>query len=294
VVRILNALELFRKKLPGADAVRAGQNQMTLEEIKASLENLQRFTIEPLFSIAAGGVSKQPASLRLYVENQLQQTRLTRDESNRRVAGLEQSLQQYSSTGASVVGTQSVAIPGVPRAQGGIETPSLTPQLGESFLDRLMQISGRKEDASYRQDLTDRLISERFQAAKLEREMAYYDALGRSLAAPRAAGEGAGRAAAIEGRMKAAFDQVATATDHVVALYDQLSKNNLNPGTMLYTVTRPYTQQRVAPFTLLQAALWGVVFMILASFVLVIGALIHDRFHPARSRVAHTESLPGV
>ena len=239
-------------------------------------------------------MSKQPASLRLYVENQLQQTRLTRDESNRRAAGLEQSLQQYSqqSTGAPAAGTQNVPIPGFPRGQGGSET--LIPQFGESFLDRLMQMSSRNEDAGYRQGLTDRLIDERLQAAKLEREVAYYEGLGRSLATARSAGEGAGRAASIEGRMKTAFVQVATAVDHVVALYDQLSKNNLNPSTMLYTVTLPYTQQRVAPFTLRQAALWGVALMILASFVLVLAALIYDRFHPSRWRTAHRESLPGA
>jgi len=294
VVRILSALELFREKLPGADAVRAGEDQMTLEEIKSSLENLQRFTIEPLFGLAAGGVSKQPGALRLYVENQLQQTRLTRDESNRRVTGLEQSLLQYSqqSTGAPVAGTQGAPAPGFPRGQGGSET--LIPQFGESFLDRLMQMSSRNEDAEYRQGLTDRLIVERFKAAKLEREVAYYEALSRSLAAARAAGEGAGRAPTIEARMKTAFDQVATAMDHVVALYDQLSKNNLNPSTMLYTVTLPYTQQRVASFTLRQAALWGVALMILASFVLVLAVLIHDRFRPSRWRTAPRETPPSA
>jgi hypothetical protein len=142
-----------------------------------------------------------------------------------------------------------------------------------------MQMSSRKEEVIYRQRLIDRLIDERFRAAKLEHEVAYYETLSRLVAAARMSG--AGRAVAIEARMKTAFDELATSMDHVAALHNQLAKNNLNPSTLLYTVTLPYTQQRAVPFTVRTAALWGVALMIIAFFTLVLTALIYDRYHPA-------------
>jgi hypothetical protein len=75
VVRILDNIERLRQ-LSSADTVRAGPNQLTLAEVKASLEDLLRFGIEPLFSVANGGLSKQAEALRQYVDNQLLQTRL--------------------------------------------------------------------------------------------------------------------------------------------------------------------------------------------------------------------------
>ncbi|MEO5739972.1 MAG: hypothetical protein ABIS29_05185, partial [Vicinamibacterales bacterium] len=128
------------------------------------------------------------------------------------------------------------------------------------------------------------------QAAELEREVAYYETLSRSVAAARMSG-GAGRVPAIEARMKTVFDQLATITDQVVALQDQLAKNNLNPSTLLYTVTLPYTQERLVPLTLRVAALWGVALVIVAFFMLALTALIYDRFHPATWRTPRRASV---
>ncbi|MBM3809609.1 MAG: hypothetical protein FJW22_15635 [Acidimicrobiia bacterium] len=212
------------------------------------------------------------------------------------MAALEQSLQQYSqpTTGAPAAGAQNVPSPGFPRGQGGTET--LIPQFGESFLDRLMQMSSRNEDSAFRQDLTNRLIGERFNFAALEREMSYYGSLRRSLSDMRLRGPGELPVLAnqVEQSMKGAFEQVGTALDHVVSIYEQLSRNNLNPSTMLYTVTLPYTQQHVPAYTTRQATLWGVAIMTLASFVLALAVLIYDRFHPSRWRTASTESRPNA
>jgi len=295
VIRISDMVQLLRTKIPGADtAALAGQNRLTLADVEVQLGNLLRFNIEPLIGVVGGRLSKQPGEHRLYIDNQIFQTRLRRDEANRRVAGLEQSLQQYSqpTTGAPAAGAQNVPSPGFPRGQGGTET--LIPQFGESFLDRLMQMSSRNEDADYRQGLTNRLIDERFLAATFERELSYYDSLRRSFSDMRGVGESPALAKQVEQRMKGIFEQVGIATDHVVSIYEHLSRNNLNPSTMLYTVTLPYTQQHVPAYTTRQATLWGVAIMTLASFVLALAVLIYDRFHPSRWRTASTESRPNA
>jgi hypothetical protein len=277
VTRMLDSLDLFRKRLPGADAVRVGQNRVSLEEIKTSLENLQRFTINPLSSTAIARVSQDPPSLRLYIESQFQQARLKRDEANRRVAGLERSL-QYSEAQIETPTSLTHGSPGAV-AQKGQSGETLRTEVSDAFLDRLIQMSGRKEEVSYRQRLVDQLISERFQAAKLEHEATYYETQRHVVGAAHLSGTG--RVQELESRLKTAFDELAAATDNVVALHDQLAKKNLNPSTALYTLTLPYTQERIVPFTLWQAVLWGMAALIVTSFVLVLSALIYDHYHPA-------------
>lgn len=278
IARVLENIDVLRK-LPGADTVRGGPNQLTLAEVKASLEDVMQFELEPLAAMANSGVSKQLEVVRQYVDNQLVLVRLKRDEANRRAAGLEQSLQQYvlQSAGVSVTASQNVPIPGVQRPQAAAETPALIPQFSESFLDRIMQISSRAEDIAYRQRLTNDLIGERFLTAKLDRELAYYDALSRRLAGARGSAGRSDQAARLERQLKAAFDHAGLLVDHVVALYQEISKNSLNPGTMLYTVTVPYSVQRTSPFTTNRVLLGGVVTMMLAFGLLLMGVMARER-----------------
>lgn len=285
VVRVLENLGRL-KTLPGADAVRSGPNKLTLAEVQVALEDLLRFKIEPLLGLARTGVSKRAdlGRVSVYVENQLFQTQLKNDEATRRVKAIEDSLQAYvlNKGGTSATGGQNIPIPGIQR-QGTGETPALIPQFGESFLDRLVQMASKSDDIGYRQKLTDDLIGERLNAAKLQTEAFYYESLKRSLAGSPAAGRSEGGSLEaerrlVEQRLKDAFDQVSWALAHLTAIYDQLSKYNLNPTTMLYTVTLPYTQQRIESLSLRKVALTSMIVMLIAFIVLVIGSLVHHHY----------------
>jgi hypothetical protein len=282
VVRIIENVEELRK-LPGADAIRGGTKQLSLIDVKTALDDLVRFKLEPLLT-AALAANTRGDMLRAYFDNQLNQTRLKRDEAVRRVAAIEQGLQQYSMQSSGIVPTTSAD--GGPARAGGAEG-QVIPQFGESFLDRLMQMSGRNEDAPFRQGLTDDAIRARFESARLEREVAYYESVTKTAAGRGGASDAADPARLAE-QLKIAFGQMSDMLAHIGALYDQLSKNNLNPSTVLYAVTLPYTQQRVAPFTVQQAALWGVVIMILATLVLMASVILYDRFR-AMSRARESE-----
>jgi hypothetical protein len=274
-MKVLDTLDNVRSTLPGADAIRVGEKRITMEEIRTMLENLLRFSIEPLSNAIVSRGSANPVAVRAYIESQVQQGRLERDEVNHRVAGLEQSLQQYSEQFTGATGTGASRAPSSSLSRGQANSETL--MFGESLLDRLMQMSSRKEEVVYRQRLIDRLITERFLAAKLEREVAYYE----GLSGVRGASNILSRTA-IEQEMKAAYDELSSALDHVITLHNQLVQHNLNPSTVLYTVTLPYTLESFAPFTVRQAFLWGLAFMIVMFFVIVLTEMIYDRVRPLR------------
>ena len=164
----------------------------------------------------------------------------------------------------------------------------MIPQFSDSFLDRLVQMASRSDDVGYRQKLTDDLIRERFESAALETEKAYYQSLKQRLSGARTAPANADTAAVIEKRLKEAFDQVAVALEHEAALVRPISKNNLNPTTMLYMVTRPVAQEHVPPFTVRDLGLWAVLVLVVSFVLLLVGSLAHHHFWRSGSRHATT------
>ena len=164
------------------------------------------------------------------------------------------------------------------------------PQLGESFLDRLLEMSTMNSDIEYRQRLTDRIIEESVAVAALERGQAYYEDLSRSVAA---LGPRSGRAdrerqlVSVEAGFEGAFDQVVVAVDQVNAIYEELSTHNLNPTTLLYTVTAPFTMRTERTLSLRTAVLYGALVFMLSLFVVPLGCLAHSYFQ--REVVVHRE-----
>ena len=273
--------------LPGAAVIRLDDGRTSLAEIRVNLEDILRFQIQPLVGmIRMTGLSRDPESLGRYIDDQLFQISLERGEAEKRVAAIQESLRAYMLQRGAV--PEPGAGGAIPRAAPGGE--AMMPQLGESFLDRLVEMSTMNSDIGYRQQLTDRIIQESVAVAALEREQAYYEDLSRSVAD---LGQRSGRAdreselVSVEARFEGAIDQVVAAVDQVNALYDELSTHNLNPTTLLYTVTAPFTMRTERALSLRTAVLYGALVFMLSLFVVPLGCLVHSYF--PREVVAHRE-----
>jgi hypothetical protein len=156
----------------------------------------------------------------------------------------------------------------------------MIPQFGESFLDRIVEMSKLNNDVEYRQELTDRIIEQSLATTSLEKEQAYYEDLSRSVKGFGRAGGGSRQATITElnARFNAAVQGILTAIDQVNAIYDAISKLNLNPSTVLYTVTGPFamnTQRSLSPRTL---GLYFVLIMMLTLILVPVGWLVHHAF----------------
>ena len=277
--------------LPGAAVIRLDDGRTSLAEIRVNLEDVLRFQIQPLVGmIRMTGLSRDPASLGRYIDDQFFQVSLQRGEAEKRVAAVQESLRAYMLQEGVVAVPEASSGSGelIPAVAPGDE--AMMPQLGESFLDRLLEMSTMNSDVGYRQQLTDRIIRESVAVAALEREQAYYEDLSRSVADLGSRSPDAGRESEltiIKARFQGAFDQVVTAVDEVNAIYDELSTQNLNPTTLLYTVTAPFTMRTQRALSLRTVGLYGILVFMLSLVLVPLGCLLHGYF---QREIVHRET----
>jgi hypothetical protein len=281
--KILRTLENIDEiaTLPGAAVMRTEKEKISLAEVRANLEDVLRFKVQPLIGlIRSTGLSKDPDLSILYLENQLFQNKLEANQASGKVRTLQDSLRQYMQEGQSV-GSQPV--PGQQSGQTpipGVGVPAMIPQFGESFLDRLTQMATQNSDIEFRQDITERIIDEGVKAVALEKDTAYYEDL---IGALRGALQRGGSPEQLEvrsrggelvqARAKDTLGDLTRALDQVNAIYTDLSAQNLNASALLYRVTAPFTVRTTRAVSLQTLAIAGLLVFILATVLSAAGVL---------------------
>src|SRR5262249_45954005 len=98
VIETINKLS----QLPGAQVIRTDKEQLSLADIRANLEDVGRFKLEPpLELVRSEGVTRNARELALYANNQLFQLRQRRNTSQSLVKALEDSLGRYTAPRAT-------------------------------------------------------------------------------------------------------------------------------------------------------------------------------------------------
>jgi len=265
------------EKLPGSRTIRVGENRVTLAEVRAGLEDVVRFKLEPLLGlIRSEGVTRNSRALSIYANNQLFQLRQEQQESAARVQALQASVREFSTRGGSSLGDERAGGAG---SAGGTGGATVAPQLDQSFLDRIMGLSTAKEDSEYKRKLTDRIIEESDRMAARAREAAYYEDLARELRA--SSGRTAGSTelvALIKSRTEEAFGEIVKGIEQTAAIYKELSILNLNPSTTVFAVTQPFEQYTQRSLTARTVVLYLVLFLVLTLILAPIACLIHHAF----------------
>jgi hypothetical protein len=264
-------------KLPGAKTIRVGEERLSLADVRAGLEDVVRFKLEPLLGlIRSEGITKNPRALALYANNQLFQLRQEQQESAVRVQALQASVREFSAQGGLSAGDTRAGAAGSAAGTGG---GAVTPQLDQSFLDRIMGLSTAKDDSEYKRRITDRVIVESEKMAARGREAAYYEDLAKELRASGSrAGESPEMVALIKSRSIEAFNEIVKAIEQTATIYREISTLNLNPSTTLFTVTEPFTEHTKRSLTARTITLYFVLFVMLTMIVVSIGCLIHHAF----------------
>jgi hypothetical protein len=281
ILRIERSLDEL-SELPGAAVVRVGPERISLREVKANLEDILRFKLQPLTGIIhSSGISKDPKFLLSYMENQLSQVKLQRAEELTKVKTLQDSLRIYMSERALLPSQGTPAGATASHPAGPLETPALIPQFSESFLDRLTALATQNTDVEYRQDLTDRIIKEGMPTATLDKEVMYYEDMIKTLKGAGGGGSSSEKSAAIQSikaRLDDVMGDVSKAIDQINAIYLELSTQNLNPQTFLYRVTNPFSTRTERAYSLRLAVLYSALTLFLALILVPIGCLVHHYF----------------
>jgi hypothetical protein len=270
IERVLRTVDDIAK-VPGAEAVRLGDDQVALADLRAGLEDLIRFKVEPLLAlIRVNGLSRNIARADVYFSDRLLDVQLRREQVRQRMTALQEALRAYQQAGAG--GSSAVPAGGEGRAGGG-----MTPQVTESFIDRLVQLSTQTNDIKYRQDLTDRIIEDGVLLADLNRQAEYYDWTRKAFAGGRQA-QNTSLEAEVTRRTNQVYSEVERSLDQVQAMYKLIAQQNLNPDTVLYTVTNPFVVTAARSLTLRTVALYLLVTLFGAVIVIPLTCLGHDYF----------------
>ena len=281
--RVLASLDEI-DKLPGAKALRIGEDHLSVADVRAGLQDVIRFKLEPLMGlIRSEGITKNSRALSLYAANQLFQLHQEQLEAEARVQALQASVREFSDQGALSGGDAGTGAP----SPGGTNRGTITPQLDQSFLDRLMGLSVAKDQFEYRRKITDRVLIASEIAAAKAREAAYYEDLARELRT--SSGRTAGppeMVALIKTRSAQAFDEIVHGIEKTAAIYKELSAQNLNPSSTVFAVTGPFAQQTQRSLTLRTVMLYLVLILMVTITLVPIGCLLHHAFKVRRAAVA--------
>jgi hypothetical protein len=275
IIKTLTALQ----QVPGARAVRTEANRNLADEL-ATVEDIVKFDIEPLMGLArvAGSSGREQVVLRAYLSNQLVTYRLDLRAASTRAQNLQISLREYMAQRGGRIDTPPTA--GTSAPAQGTNVP-LVPQVSDSFIDRLMEMSAATQasESEYRRNLTNRFIEASEQAAVAEREIGYYDDLLKQLATGPSPSGTIGMEV-LTARFTNVFEMLNETVDRVQKLYNAISVQTLNPSRRLYSVTRPFRLQTfssVSPRTVFLAFL----LTMLGTFLITVAGCLFHNFRAA-------------
>ena len=98
IERILKSV-VAMAEIPGASAVRMNE-QVGLADLRANLEDLNRFKVEPLISlIRESGLSRNPTRIGQYFEGRLFEVQLARTEMEQRIKSMQEALRELRAAG---------------------------------------------------------------------------------------------------------------------------------------------------------------------------------------------------
>jgi len=263
------------RKLPGATQVRTANDHVSLDEVRLRLEEILRFRLEPLVpSILASGLVDRAPTVR-FLQSQLEYDQRELDAKNREAEAARQALTIYEQpSGTETVASAAKAAKPAPNAAAAGE--ALTPQLSESFLDRLIDLTGRSGDAAYRQRLADEYRGAMMATVPLQRAVAYD-----SVVVEQARSAGAATVRLDPATVRAQIASAKTAAGELVRkmneLY-QLVSATMSPSAQLYTITGPPTTQTIRGVSIGRLALLGVLVMLIAFPLIIVGCVLHTRF----------------
>jgi len=191
----------------------------------------------------------------------------------------------YTQYGRPVMGMTGAEKPGSPTtvAAGGVNigVPAMIPQLGDSFLDRIVDMATRSEDVKFRQDFAERIATAALEAVDLSTELQVYQDMLKTIVSPAppppeiTPEQRAADVKTIKERLSGVYAELVATTAHIQIIYEQLSGRNLNPQSELYSAPEPMGVQ--GELSLRRKAGYFAMLVIVAMLAVAAVCLLHAR-----------------
>jgi len=274
------------QKIPGSEAFKVGENATSLQDLQFRMEDVQQFKLSPLIGlIRQAGITRDKAITRGYLRNRLFDLNLKKEAAAADAAVYEKSLNQYiqRTRGAlTTPGGDTAQAPFVNKGAPG-NIPAMIPQFGASFLDSLIEMAQENSDTIFRQEITEKVIEAGLSQAEINVDMKYYQELYSRITSesPNEIEFEVYKKAAIEriNRIhREIYDTLMRTIDEVNAIYLDLSKYNLNPESLLFSIKKPVTASSEKPLKPKKILIYVIVSWIFIVSAIVIGVLLVSSF----------------
>jgi len=265
---------------PGAELARTPAG-LSLGEIRFHLDEIQRFRLEPLVAELTSSPSASGASM-AFIDQQVAYEQRTLAAIDERAQAIRESLSVYSGTQPTLTTTAYDKS----TAAGARPAETIMPQISDTFIDRLFNLTKTAADSDFRQSMVRELrmaIDERVPVAQ---ELDYHKHVLDLLRSPK----GGPRVdnATIAQSIQQLYSDVRANVVALNDLYVVLSKN-INPSSELFQVETPFTTRSERPVTLARLLLNGIIVLLVAFVIGIAGAIIHARLRREEREASEQE-----
>ena len=295
--RVINNV-LKIERLPGAMLARTPQDRLSLEEVRIRLDEIMRFRLEPLLAAglhSSGLTSDRAATLR-FLESQLAYDQRQLESAQRVADSVRDSIAMYAQPSATETTSSPAGAVKMPeQAKAG---EAVMPQLSDSFLDRLVAMSGRATDAKYRQALVDDFRKATADTIPLKQAVAYDTSVLEELR--KSSAGSALNPATVRSEIDQTRTEVGGLIDKMNELF-QIVSRNMTPSAQLFTLTGPPTTRTLRSLSAQRIALYGILVLLIALPAVVVLCLLHNRvreeeaaeeYQQQERKLASAQTLP--
>ncbi|HUE84671.1 MAG TPA: hypothetical protein VMO26_01205 [Vicinamibacterales bacterium] len=263
ILRVVeNILEV--EKLPGSELIRAGEQQVSLREVRVRIEDLIQRRLEPVIAAAARGFGRESI---LWLEQALASASVQQRAADQRVEAYRSALREYS-------GVSSVPPPSATTDRREGQTPAdvqaLTPQIDRTFIDRLIEMS--EGNAEFRQEITRSMMAASVEAVSRSAAVEHYRVVLNAIKS--AEGPSLSREELVT-RLDQITREAKEATRIFNEIYEEFSRVAFRAGPAMYRIERPADVEVLTAFTQRYLAFLVLGVLLASPLILAIGALVH-------------------
>ena len=241
IKRIISNLDRL-ESVPGSNLVRVGEHNVSLGELRVFLQDDMKFKLGMIQSaIYAFGFYRNRTLSEAYIQDQLFNLQLDRQANAGKIKVVDDALSNYSSNNRAGAGSG-----GSNQASTGISAGTMIPQLGESFLDRVIDLSTQKADVEYRQNLTTQNIAVGQEMVDIDKERQLYERMLKTLDE---VNEETAKRAEMLAWVQSQIDELILGLNRTLVnlqlMHAEVSRRALQPS-QIYTVAEPFRTTKIS------------------------------------------------
>lgn len=276
---IVNLRQLY--DLPGAEMIKTPGDRLSLSEIEIRLDSLIRFQLEPLMTmVTTKHLIANSVDAQRFVQDQLAYDERQLDSLKAHADGYRAALAVYAQRPENETAT--------PASTEKPRSDTVMPQLNDSFLDRLVDLTARSSDVTYRQNLADEYRKATEATIPYAAAVAYDKQILDQLKNATGGGTPADAAQfqASIGEIRAEVRRLIGKTNEIYTI----ESANLRPASQLFTLSAPPATRVERSRSLTTLALFGIAVILIALVVAVIVILAQDSMRQDEDARAEIQS----